>query len=225
MITTLQQPIVLNKKCYHKTLILVEITQRIILTTVVGFLSRPHGFDVLTSLVKSDKYRLLKVFTHQLNPKSQDPSRSQRVDFPLFRQICIENKIPLIPIDSKEQIQEIPECDFIVEVSWRYVIPESVTKKARIAAFGIHRGKLPEYAGAEPIKQALLKNEKEIILSAHYLDPIIDGGKTITTISHPVHYDPRFSLEENIQKLRDEITSLFSKLTFITFQILEPMLK
>ncbi len=190
--------------------------------TVVGFLSRPHGFNILTSLLNSDKYELLQVFTHKLNPKSQDHMRSQRDDFILFKEICDKNKIPLSTIDSKEQqIETIIECDFIVEVSWRYMIPESITKKAHIAAFGIHRGKLPEYAGAEPIKQALLKGEKEIILSSHYLDPVIDKGNTITTISHPVCYDPRFTLEENVQRLREEITPLFSRLAFKTFQILE----
>ena len=79
----------------------------------------------------------------------------------------------------------------------------------------------PEYAGAEPIKQALSNNEKEIILSAHFLDPQIDAGGTISTMSHPVNYDNNSSLEENIQRLRDEITPLFSKLTFQTLKKLE----
>ena len=171
--------------------------------------------------MNSEKYQLLKVFTHRLNPKSQDPNRSERSDFSLFDKMCLENNIPLVTIDSKELLEEIPDCDYVVEVSWRYIISESVTKKARIAAFGIHRGKLPEYAGAEPIKQALLHNEKEIILSAHYLDPIIDQGKTIASLSHPVMYDSKYDLDKNVQRLRDEITPLFSKLTLKTFQILE----
>ena len=144
---------------------------------MIAFLSRSHGLGVLSSLVNYEKYQLLKVFTHRLNPKSQDPNRSERSDFSLFDKMCLENNIPLVTIDSKELLEEIPDCDYVVEVSWRYIISESVTKKARIAAFGIHRGKLPEYAGAEPIKQALLHNEKEIILSAHYLNPIIRPRK------------------------------------------------
>ena len=102
-------------------------------------------------------------------------------------------------------------CDFIVEVSWRYLILSYITKKASIAAFGVHRGKLPEYAGAEPIKQALNKNEKEIIISAHYLGQEIDLGGTINTLSHPVNYKYSKTLEENVQRLRDEITPLFSQ--------------
>jgi methionyl-tRNA formyltransferase len=191
------------------------------LKTIVGFLSRAHGLNILSSLVESNQYRILKVYTHSLNPKSQDPKRSIRTDYHLFKEICAKYDIPLVSIDSnKEKIQDVPNCDFIVEASWRYLLLPDITKKAKIMAFGIHRGKLPEYAGAEPIKQALLQNENEIILSAHYLDSSIDTGKTITRISHPVNYDSSFSIDKNIQRLRDEITPLFSIIMFKTFKII-----
>jgi len=190
--------------------------------TIVGFLSRHHGFNVLKELIKSKEYSVIRVYTHSLNPKSQDPSRSQREDYSLFENLCRENHIPLELIDSKNQeIIDVPKCDFIIEVSWRYLIKENIAKQAKIASFGIHRGKLPEYAGAEPIKQALLKNENEIILSAHYLAPEIDTGSTITFVSHPVNYDKNASLEENVQRLRDEITPLFSELALITLKKFE----
>ena len=188
--------------------------------TIVAFLSRAHGLNVLSSLIESKDHKILKVYTHSLSPKSQDPKRSLRIDYHLFKEICAKHDIPLVVIDSKkEKIQDVPCCDFIVEVSWRYLLLPEITKKAKTIAFGIHRGKLPEYAGAEPIKQALLQNEKEIVLSAHHLDPSIDTGKTITKISHPVNYDSSFSIDENIQRLRDEITPLFSKIMFKTFKI------
>ncbi|MDE1818804.1 MAG: methionyl-tRNA formyltransferase [Thaumarchaeota archaeon] len=192
------------------------------MNTVVGFLSRNHGLNALTALVNSNSYKLIKVYTHSLNPSSQDPNRSIRSDYHLFVKICSENNIPLTTIDSKQEIIEnVPDCDFIVEISWRYFIPKEVIKKANIGSFGIHRGKLPEYAGAEPIKKALLNNEKEIILSAHSLDANIDEGNVITSISHSVNYDVKNTLEQNIQRLRDEITFLFSDLMFKTFRILE----
>ncbi|MEO9276653.1 MAG: formyltransferase family protein [Nitrososphaera sp.] len=189
--------------------------------TVIGFLSRQHGYNALLGLVDSPEYKIEAVFTHALKPKSQDPTRSKREDYDRFVETCSQNNIPLFAVDSKEQEISVPDCDYIIEISWRYLIPESIVKKARIASFGIHRGKLPEYAGAEPIKQALLKNEKEIILSAHYLDPKIDQGGTITTLSHPVNYDQNTSFENNVQRLRDEITPLFSKLMFKTLEIFE----
>jgi methionyl-tRNA formyltransferase len=190
--------------------------------TIVAFLSRPHGFNVLKYLINSKEYKLIKLYTHSLNPKSQDPQRKNRQDFELFENLCKNNEISIEIIDEKKDIElDIPQCDFIVEVSWRYLISETVTKKAKIGAFGIHRGKLPEYGGAEPIKQALEKEENEIILSAHFLDSVIDSGSTITSISHPIDIKSNLSLEENIQKIRDEITPLFSIVVDKAFKILE----
>jgi len=190
--------------------------------TVVGFLSRPHGYDALSAIAKSQDYKIIKLYTHKLNPKSQDPKRSIRTDYELFVKKCADNSIPLVPIDTiEDEITDFPDCDYILEISWRYKIPKSVIDKARIAAFGIHRGKLPDFAGAEPIKQALLNGEKKIVLSAHYLEKTIDSGQTISIIDFPVEYDNEENLETNIQTIRDKITPLFSKLVFQTLNVLE----
>ena len=190
--------------------------------TVVGFLARSHGYNALSALVGSQNYKIIKLYTHKLNPKSQDLQRSIRADYELFVKKCADNSIPLIPIDSKDhEITDFPECDYIIEVSWRYIIPQNIINKARRDTFGIHRGKLPEFAGAEPIKQALLKNEKIIVLSAHYLEKTIDTGQVITSIEFPVDYNDEKNLETNIQSIRDQITPLFSKLMLETLNILE----
>jgi len=194
--------------------------------TIVGFLSRPHGFNVLNSLVNSSDYKLIRVYTHKLNPKSQDLSRSERYDYHLFAKVCEKYRIPIIPIDSKNyEFNDFPECDFIIEVSWRYFIPQNIIKKTRIAAFGIHRGKLPEYAGAEPIKQALNNNENKIILSAHNLDAGIDKGEVFETLTHSINYDNSTSLDDNIEKIRDEITPKFSEIVFKTLSKFDGILK
>ena len=190
--------------------------------TIVGFLSRPHGYDALSAIAKSQNYKIIKLYTHKLNPKSQDPQRSIRTDYELFIKKCADNSIPLISIDTaSEEITDFPDCDYILEISWRYKIPNNIINRARIASFGIHRGKLPDFAGAEPIKQALLNGEKKIVLSAHYLEKDIDAGNIISTIEFPVNYNGDKNLDVNIQTIRDEITPLFSKLVFQTLNILE----
>ena len=190
--------------------------------TIVGFLSRPHGYDALSAIAKSQNYKIIKLYTHKLNPKSQDPQRSIRTDYELFVKKCADNSIPLISIDTvSDEITDFPDCDYILEISWRYKIPNNIINKARIAAFGIHRGKLPDFAGAEPIKQALLNGEKKIVLSAHYLEKDIDAGNIISTIEFPVNYNGDKNLDVNIQTVRDKITPLFSKLVFQTLNILE----
>ena len=190
--------------------------------TIVGFLSRSHGYDALSAIVKSQNYKIIKLYTHKLNPKSQDPQRSIRTDYELFVKKCADNSIPLVSIDTMgDEITDFPDCDYVLEISWRYKIPKNIIDKARIVAFGIHRGKLPDFAGAEPIKQALLNGEKNIVLSAHYLEKDIDVGNIISTIEFPVNYNGDKDLDANIQTIRDKITPLFSKLVFQTLNILE----
>ena len=190
--------------------------------TVVGFLARPHGYNALSALVESQNFKIIKLYTHKVNPRSQDPQRSTRSDYELFVKKCADNSIPLVCIDSKDdEIINFPECDYIIEVSWRYIISQNIVNKARVSAFGIHRGRLPEFAGAEPIKQALLKNEKVIVLSAHYLEKTVDTGQVISTIEFPVDYNYEKNLETNIQTIRYQIIPLFSKLTFQTLNMLE----
>jgi len=191
----------------------MEKTTETLMKTVVAFLSRSHGYDVLKKLTKSKDHKILKVYTHKLNPKSQDPKRHIRDDFHLYEEKCKKLDITLVTIDdNKSEILNCPVCDFIVEVSWRYLIPENITKKAKIAAFGIHRGKLPDYAGAEPIKKAIKNNEKEIVLSAHFLEKKIDFGDTILSYEYKINYDQKLDFDENIQKIREEITKFFGNL-------------
>jgi methionyl-tRNA formyltransferase len=182
------------------------------LKTIVGFLSREHGLNVLKTLIEKNQFKIITVFTHKFNPKSQDETKGIRKDFQKFVDLCKQENIELVTIDSKNSEIKCPNCDFIIEVSWRYLISPKITKKANILAFGIHRGKLPDYAGAEPIKQAIQKNEKEIILSAHHLEPEIDGGEVITTELYNIKYNLKISQKENIDNIRNEITPLFSKI-------------
>ena len=176
---------------------------------IIGFLSRPHGFSVLNELIDNPNYDVIKIFTHKLKPKTEDPERGVRDDYHLFSKLCNKHNIELTPIDSKNDTINILDCDVIVEVSWRFLISSDIVKKAKILAFGIHRGKLPDYPGREPIKQAISNGDKEIILSAHLLAPEIDGGNVIDEISYEVNYDKHRDLEENIQNIRDGITPLF----------------
>ncbi len=178
----------------------------------MGFLSREHGLNVLQTLIEKNQFKIITIFTHKFNPKSQDNTKGIRKDFQKFVDLCEQENIELVTIDSKDSEIKCPNCDFIIEVSWRYLISPKITIKANILAFGVHRGKLPDYAGAEPIKQAIEKNEKEIILSAHHLEPEIDGGKVIITESHSIDYNSKISQKENIDNIRNEITPLFSKI-------------
>jgi methionyl-tRNA formyltransferase len=187
--------------------------------TVVGFLARAHGLNGLIHLLASDRYDLVHVFTHRLNPGSEDPARAQREDFGEYKTGCEQNKIPLTSIDSKEEARGIGSLltrldgfDFIVSISWRRLIPADQLRLPTIGGVNLHRGKLPEYKGAEPIKQALHHGDDTIVITAHHLSEEIDSGETIGAYTHPVNLNQDVALEANISRLKKELTPHFGPL-------------
>lgn len=186
---------------------------------IVGYFAREHGLNGLVSLLNSDNYKPICIFTHRFKPKSQDPNRSEREDFSEYESLCRKNNIPLYTVDSKKEamkieeiLMELEEFDFIASISWRRLIPEDQLNMPKIGGVNLHRGKLPDYAGAEPIKQALNNKDQFIYITSHILEKEIDSGETITTYEHPVNYDHKESLDENIERLKRELTPHFGPL-------------
>ena len=190
--------------------------------------ARIHGLETLRYLVeKKPKYAVIGVFTHKLNPKSYDPMRRERSDFPDYVKLTKSNNIPFFTIDSKEELSTLENfCkknnfDFIISISWRYLISPQIFKKARLGAINLHRGDLPKYPGVEPIRKALENNEKEIVICAHHINESFDQGEVIYKARHPVNYEISESLESNIERLKKEITPYFIELTVKSLKLLE----
>ncbi|MFT4553188.1 MAG: methionyl-tRNA formyltransferase [Chlamydiales bacterium] len=185
---------------------------------VLAFLARHHGFNGLEHLFKDPRFEVVAVVTHRRNPKSEDADRKERKDFCEFEMITTEHNTPLHFVDTNKEALSLGEkistwdFDLIASISWRRLIPEEQLNQAKIAGVNLHRGKLPQYAGAEPIKQALLKKEKEIFIDAHILDKEIDNGKVLAQYCHPTSYRKVDSLEENISRLKRELTPHFGPL-------------
>ena len=186
---------------------------------VVGFLARKHGLNGLTHLIDSDVYNPICIFTHKLKPKSQDPNRSQREDFTKYEALCKNNNVTLYTIDSKKEsmkinniLTELGKFDFIASISWRRLIPANQLSMPKFGGVNLHRGKLPDYAGAEPIKQALNSKDNFIYITSHILAEEIDSGDTISEYMHPVNYNNMHSLNENIKRLKRELTPHFAPL-------------
>ena len=115
-------------------------------------------------------------------------------------------------IDSKNQFE------FLLSISWRYLIPPQVFEKAEFGAINLHRGDLPKYAGVEPIRKALENNEERIAVCCHHITKNYDEGEVIFKSYHDSNYDKGMSLELNIERLKKEITKYFPELTIKTLK-------
>lgn len=187
--------------------------------SVVAFLARSHGLATFEALVGCREFRLIAVFTHRRTPKVEHATRPEREDYTHFAALASKHEVPLFSVDSVADTPTIDsvlangDTDLLVSVSWRRIIPPKHLEAARLGGLNVHRGQLPDYAGAEPIKRALLDGRKEIIVSAHVLVEEIDAGEVLATRTLASNYDRSKSLDENVERLKVEITPFFAPLT------------
>ena len=66
--------------------------------------------------------------------------------------------------------------DVIVNVHSLYIVNERVLRAARIGAFNLHPGPLPQYAGLNTVSWAIYHGETSYGVTVHWMEPGIDTG-------------------------------------------------
>jgi len=78
-----------------------------------------------------------------------------------------------------KNIKRNAPIDLIISFNNPLILKNDILSIPRISAVNIHNGKLPTYRGLyTPIWQ-ILNNEKEIVVTAHTMTPVIDIGRII----------------------------------------------
>lgn len=192
---------------------------------VVGLFAREHGLNGFQTLLNSS-HEVVAVATHQRLPKNESLERSERPEFAQYVALANERNIPLFTVDSKDDQAKLEhfllqlKYDVIASISWRRLIPMSWIEHAAYGGVNLHRGLLPNYPGAEPIKQALLNGDKSIVITAHRLDEQIDHGEILVIYEHPVHLQEGETLEEAINRLKVELSPHFGPLLLKAFSLM-----
>ena len=185
---------------------------------VVGYLARDHGLNGLQALLHSERYTVVGLFTHRLFPKSEDPQRGERPEFSRYQQLCQQHDVPLWSIDSSKEVGQIGaaladlKIDLNASISWRFLIPAEHLRLASMGGVNLHRGRLPQYAGAEPVKRMLLDEVADACISAHVLDEEIDAGEVLQEVTHPLTCDQDLPLTDQVEQVKRDLTPYFGPL-------------
>jgi methionyl-tRNA formyltransferase len=194
--------------------------------TCLFLAGRNHGLETLKNLKEISDYNIIAIFTHKFNPKSLDTQQKERDDFSDYEKFAEINSIPLYTIDKSNEKFILDDFalqynyDFLISISWRFLISPQVFSKSNIGSINLHRGDLPKYAGVEPIKRALENSEKFIHISCHNISKHFDEGEVIFESTHPTNYDVSLSLDDNVERLKKEITPYFPQLTIKSLEFL-----
>jgi predicted O-methyltransferase YrrM len=185
----------------------------------IGLLARPAGLAVLQhSLLRNPDIDLVAVATHRFNPVSEDPLRGERPEYGAFHAICAAHGIPLISIDDVATGRDLDVLDgytpfdLLCSVSWRFIVSPRALALARVAAINLHRGKLPEYPGAEPVRRMIEDGEREAVITAHVMVEEVDAGEILATAAAPIRALEGRSSHELAEVVKEELVALFPPL-------------
>jgi methionyl-tRNA formyltransferase len=85
---------------------------------------------------------------------------------------------------SKDQLQselldwvDELKCDVGLCMSFPYLFPEALLKKFKKGLYNFHFGRLPEYAGGDPLFWTLKNQVKTAVISVHLMNTDLDSGQ------------------------------------------------
>ena len=104
--------------------------------------------------------------------------------------------------------------DLNLSVSYDQILRQPILDTAPLGFVNFHAGKLPCYRGRSVLNWTLINGEKEIGLTAHFVDQGIDTGDILIQRTLPVFW------EDNYQTLLDRVVPEFPKLVVDTVELI-----
>ncbi len=188
---------------------------------IVCLLARDAGLSCLEALLKRHgEFKVKALFTHRFLPKSENKTKNERPEFRPYQKAAEENQIPFYAVDSKAVSSKVHDIlldarfDVLLSCSWRYWVSPQILGMARAGSVNLHRGRLPDYKGAEPVRRALEAGDKTITISAHRMVEEIDAGEVLAEKKIKVEIKPGESFGEAAWRIKKEIVPFYPEVMF-----------
>lgn len=194
-----------------------ESSQRRLRT--IALVARPAGLAALRdSLLTNPGIEVVAVMTHRLLPPSEDPARGERPEYAEFVELCERHGIPLLTADARSDARDLDALaqfepfDLLCSVSWRYVLSPRALARPRVAALNLHRGALPQYAGAEPVRRMLEDGATQAVITAHLMVEEVDAGEVVARVEIPIERLPGETLEQRTDAVKRDLLEFYPRL-------------
>jgi methionyl-tRNA formyltransferase len=188
----------------------------------VALLARMPGLLVLReALLRNPAIEVSAVYTHGRAPKAE--GAGARPELEEFRADCAEHGVRLTVLDGHdardlESRLPLEPFDLMVSLSWRFILPRAVLARARVANINLHRGALPEFRGAEPVRRAIEAGERRVAITAHRMIEEVDAGPVVATVWHDIETLPAgTSAAAYAETVKAELLPLYAPLARLTF--------
>lgn len=151
------------------------------------------------------------VFTQQDKPQG----RGMKMAPPPVKKAALEHDLPVFQPQSfktEEAFQQLKdlEPDLVVVTAYGQILPKRVLELPRYGCVNVHASLLPDYRGASPIQQVILRGETKTGVTIMQMDRGLDTGDILLMQEIPI--EPR----ETADSLHDKL-ALLGKETLCLF--------
>ncbi len=181
-----------------------------------ALIGRDAGLGLLRDgLLQNELIDLAGVFTHGKLPKAEGgEARPELAD---YKSICAAHNIPLTILDGAEARSieaSLPDnLDLLVVLSWRFILAPAALEKPKHGALNLHRGALPEFAGAEPVRRAIEAGKTRTAITAHMMVEEVDMGPEIARVWFDIPPLPKnVSSAEHAEVIKKKLLPLYAPL-------------
>jgi len=174
----------------------------------IVFLGTPEfGVNVLEELKKEGIIPSL-IITAPNKPKG----RKLILTPPPVKVWAEENNIPVIQpkiLEIRDLKLEIGEIDIALVIAYGKLIPKKILDIPQYGFLNVHPSLLPKFRGASPVKEIILKGEKETGTTIMLLDEELDHGPIIA--QKKIKLNGKITSRELEEKLAKESGKLLAK--------------
>lgn len=129
--------------------------------------------------------------------------------------LCNLNNIPIVDFQSAGHLLDMVETikpDLIIIASFPKILPKKIIFYPKLGSINVHTGELPKYRGYHPLNWAIIRDEKRVGVTVHYVDEKVDSGDILAQ-------------ETIVLKNEDSINTIKESLTQIGADLLVKVIK
>ncbi len=181
-----------------------------------ALIGRDAGLALLRDgLLENDLIDLVGVFTHGMLPKAE--GGEMRPELPDYKSLCAEHNINLTVLDGAEaksiEAYLSDDLDLLVVLSWRFILAPAALQNPKLGALNLHRGALPEFAGAEPVRRAIEAGKTRAAITAHKMVEQVDMGPEVARVWLDIPpLPPGVSSAEHAEVIKKRLLPLYAPL-------------
>lgn len=144
------------------------------------------GHKALKGIISDNAFNVKAVIIRFTNPDQKLKVMAEQNNIPVFIEQNINNE------KFVDMIREM-NIDLGVSMSFDQIIKEDFRESCKNGVINCHAGKLPNYRGRNILNWALINDEKEFGVTAHYIDSGIDTGDIIAQVVVPISEEDNYN--------------------------------